>query len=135
MRRIRAHLRILENGAPVTPDQRSRAYEASRRRHSVSYSERPQHVDWRDDRGNIEYRPDRYARVGAPRDQFVRLERQETYSRSSSKSDASRSQTSRSSSVRHESRGRPERRYDSYDSGDSSDYYYEKRHRGRSLNR
>ncbi|CAP60257.1 uncharacterized protein PODANS_1_5660 [Podospora anserina S mat+] len=137
LRRIRAHLRIIENGAPITGNRRSRSVEPSRRRQSVTFAPTPQHpayVDYRQpNRGNIEYYADPRARVGAHPDEFVRLERQSTYSRASS-SDA-QSRVSRSSSARHESRGRSRRRYDSSDS-DSDDYYYEKRsYRGRSSNR
>ncbi|KAK4132762.1 hypothetical protein BT67DRAFT_443444 [Trichocladium antarcticum] len=134
MRRIRAHLRILENGAPLTTDHRSRDCDQSRRhsRHSVSCGGG---LDWRKGGGNLEYHPDRQERVGARPDQFIRLDQQATYSnsRSSSSSNTSRSQ---SSSDRYKPRGRPERRYDSYESGDSSDYSSERRRpRGRSLNR
>jgi len=136
MRRIRAHLRILENGAPVAPNQRSRAIE--QRRHSVSYSSSDSSpVGFPQSRASLQYRPDQRANVGARPDQFVRFDKNATYSRASS--DASSTRRSRGSSVRHESRGRIERRYDSYDSsGDSGDseYYSEKRpHRGRSLHR
>ncbi|KAK3309801.1 uncharacterized protein B0T15DRAFT_387944 [Chaetomium strumarium] len=136
MRRIRAHLRILENGAPVADGQRSKRIEGGRRRHSVSFASNPTYVDYQPSRPSLEYRPDRHAHVGARPEQFVRLERQATYSRGSS-SDASSRARSRSTSVRQEPRGRPARRYDSSDSSsDSSDYYYEKRHiRGRSLHR
>jgi hypothetical protein len=135
MRRIRAHLRILENGAPVTTDQRSREYEQSRRRHSVSYGGTPPNVGWRQGGGNLEYHGDRQPRIGAHPDQFIRLEQQPTYSNSrSSSSNASRSRSS--AADRYKPRGRSEKRYDSYDSSDTSDYYSEKRHhRGRSLNR
>ncbi|SPQ18462.1 bb3dfcd9-adbe-487d-907c-98e614cb935b [Thermothielavioides terrestris] len=136
MRKIRAHLRILENGAPVAPNQRSRDMGQGRRRYSVSYADSPPYVDFPQARASLEYYPDRRANVGARPDQFVRLDRLETYSRASSEASSSRGR-SRSTSVRHESRGRSARRYDSYDSGsDSSDYYAERRHmRGRSLNR
>lgn len=140
MRRIRAHLRILENGAPVAPNQRSRAIEQAKRRHSVSHAASTPHVDLPQSRASLEYHPDRRrANVGARPDQFLRLDRQATYSRASS-SGASSSARSRSTSVRQDARGRTERRYDSYDSygssDDSSDYYAEKRqHRGRSLHR
>ncbi|KAL2021379.1 hypothetical protein VTK56DRAFT_7244 [Thermocarpiscus australiensis] len=139
LRRIRAHLRILENGAPVTPSQRTRVHEGSRRRHSVSYAPSPPYADWPQSAGGIEYRPDPGARVGAHPDQFLRLQRPATatYSRSPSSDGSPRSRASRSSSVHREFRGRTERRYDSYDSGgDSSDYYSEKRrYRGRSSQR
>ncbi|KAK4116632.1 hypothetical protein N656DRAFT_794913 [Canariomyces notabilis] len=137
MRRIRAHLRIVENGAPVTPQERSRTYEPRRRRHSLSYAS-PQYVDRPHEHGNLDYYPDRRPRVGAPRDQFIPLE-PPTYARSPSSdasSSSSRSRVSRSSSVRYESRGRSRRRYDSSDSDDESDDYYEKKHyRGRSSQR
>lgn len=133
LRRIRAHLRILENGAPVTANERSRTYERSKRRHSVSYADSPSYIDRPHRGGNIEYSADRRGRIGAHPDQFIRLE---TYSPSSSNA-SSKSRVSRSSSVRHESRGRSERRYDNYDSSsDGSDYYSEKkRYRGRSSQR
>ncbi|KAK4044343.1 ribosome assembly protein 4 [Parachaetomium inaequale] len=135
MRRIRAHLRILENGAPITPHQRSRGVEQAKRRHSVSYGAGQQYVEPPQSRASLAYHPDRRANVGARPDQFMRLDQHATYSRAGS-SDASSRGRSRSTSVRHDSRGRAERRYDSYDSSDSSDYYSEKRHyRGRSSNR
>lgn len=135
MRRIRAHIRILENGAPVAVGQRSRDAEKSgRRRHSVSFARNPTYVEWDDRDSWLEYYPDRRGRVGAHPSQFVPIERYATHSRSSSTDGGSRS---RSSSARPESRGRPASRYDSYDSDDgSSDYYVEKRYRrGRSLTR
>ncbi|KAK4200046.1 hypothetical protein QBC40DRAFT_174781 [Triangularia verruculosa] len=136
LRRIRAHIRILESGAPITGNRRSRSVDTGRRRQSVTFADAPQHpayVDYKQSRGNIEYYTDPRARVGAHPNEFVRLERQSTYSRASS-SDA-QSRVSRSSSARHETRGRSRRRNDSSDS-DSDDYYYEKRnYRGRSSNR
>ena len=136
LRRIRAHIRILENGAPVTNSQRSRSVDHGRRRHSVGYPAPSPYVDY-SRKHNLEYHPDQRARVGAPPDQFIKLEKQSTYSRGSSSNASSR--VGRSESVRHESRtrGRSSRRYDSYDSGDEdSDYYYEKRqYRGRSSQR
>jgi ribosome assembly protein 4 len=135
MRRIRAHLRILENGAPITPHQRSRGIEQTKRRHSVSYGAGQHYVEVPQSRASLAYHPDRRANVGARPDQFMRLDQHATYSRAGS-SDASSRGRSRST-VRHDSRGRSERRYDSYDdSSDSSDYYSEKRrYRGRSSNR
>lgn len=136
MRRIRAHLRILENGAPVTSGHRSRDIEPSRRRHSVSYGVSQPYVDFPKSRASLEYTPNRGINVGARPDQFMRLDRQATYSRASSSDSSSRAQ-SRSTSGRHEPRGRTERRYETYnDASDSSDYYSEKRERrGRSLHR
>ncbi|EAQ92996.1 predicted protein [Chaetomium globosum CBS 148.51] len=93
MRRIRAHMRILENGAPLTSSHRSRGVEPPRRRQSVTY--------------------------GAPQPR-------------ASSSDVSSKGRSRSTSGRHEPRGRSEKKYDSYDSSDSGENYSEKRHyRGR----
>lgn len=136
LRRIRAHIRILENGAPITNSQRSRSVDHGRRRHSVGYPAPSPYVDY-SRKHNLEYHPDQRSRVGAPPDQFIKLEKQSTYSRGSSSNASSR--VGRSESVRHESRsrGRSSRRYDSYDSGDEdSDYYYEKRqYRGRSSQR
>ncbi|KAL2134991.1 hypothetical protein VTI74DRAFT_10126 [Chaetomium olivicolor] len=136
MRRIRAHLRILENGAPAMSNQRSRGAEQRRRNHSVSYTAGSPYLDFPLSRGSLEYNPDRRANVGAHPDQFIRLEREATYSRSSSSEGSARGR-SRSTAVRHESRGRSERRYDSYDSGgETSGHYSEKReYRGRSLHR
>ncbi len=134
MRRIRAHIRILEQGAPVAPNQRSRTIEQSKRRHSVSQGAGRPYVDAPQSRASLEYHPDRRGHVGARPDQFVRFDRQVTYSQAAS-SDASSRGQSRNTSARHESRGRSQRRYESYDS-DSSDHYSEKRqHRGRSLYR
>ncbi|KAK4167149.1 hypothetical protein QBC43DRAFT_8820 [Cladorrhinum sp. PSN259] len=137
LRRIRAHIRILENGAPITSTQRSRSVDHGRRRNSVSYAAPAPYIDY-SRKHNLEYHPDQRSRVGATPDQFVRLEKQSTYSRGSSSNASSRVGRSESS-VRQSSssRGRSSRRYDSYDSGDEdSDYYYEKRHyRGRSSNR
>ncbi|KAK4226815.1 hypothetical protein QBC38DRAFT_215569 [Podospora fimiseda] len=131
LRRIRAHIRILENGAPITNTRRSRSVDHGRR---VSYTAPSPYIDY-SRRHNLEYHPDQRSRVGAAPDQFVKLERQSTYSRASSSNASSR--VGRSESVRQAARGRSSKRYDSYDSGDEdSDYYYEKRHyRGRSSNR
>lgn len=137
MRRIRAHLRILENGAPVTAHQRSKGIEQSRRRQSFSHAPvPPPYAEQPQNRASLEYHPDRRANVGARPDQFVRFDRQETYGRAHS-SDASSRSRSRSTSVRFDTpRGRSERRQDSYDSSDSNDFYSEKRRiRGRSMNR
>ncbi|KAK4098568.1 hypothetical protein N658DRAFT_454804 [Parathielavia hyrcaniae] len=126
MRRIRAHIRILEKGAPVAPYGRSRAIEQRERRNSVSYYTNQPYADTRQGGASLEYHPDRHANVGARPDQFVRLDRQATYGRAPS-SDASSPGRSRSASVRQDPRGRSQRRYESYDSADSSDYYSEKR--------
>ncbi|KAG7292791.1 hypothetical protein NEMBOFW57_002834 [Staphylotrichum longicolle] len=84
MRRIRAHLRILENGAPVALNQRSRAIEQNKRRHSISHGASTPFVDFPQSRASLAYHPDgRRANVGARPDQFVRLDRQATYSRAS----------------------------------------------------
>jgi ribosome assembly protein 4 len=131
MRRIRAHLRILENGAPLAPNQRSRGIEQSRRRHSVSYGGGQSHADLPPNRATLKYHPDH--QVGARPEQFLRIDRQATYSRAAS--EVSSRGTSRSTSVRHENRGRGGRRHDDYDSSDGSDYYVERRPRGRSLHR
>ncbi|KAK4129097.1 WD40 repeat-like protein [Parathielavia appendiculata] len=131
MRRIRAHLRILENGAPVAPYRRSRGIDQDRRRHSVSYGTSQPYVDFPQERPSLEYHPNGRANVGTRPDQFSRLERQATYSLASSSDTLSRGR-SRSTSVGQQFRGQNERRHDSYDSADGSDYYSEKKHyRGR----
>ncbi|KAL1843864.1 hypothetical protein VTJ49DRAFT_7215 [Mycothermus thermophilus] len=123
LRRIRAHVRILEQGAPVTPSQRSRALEQvkekqeeRRRRHSVShprdYDDRPSQRETRGDlaaplsKAALEYTPrDRQrsqnVQVGARPDQFVPVDRNETYgsSRSSSKNTEKTTSSSSSSST------------------------------------
>ncbi|KAH6619386.1 hypothetical protein B0J18DRAFT_243014 [Chaetomium sp. MPI-SDFR-AT-0129] len=140
LRRIRAHLRILESGAPVTAHHRSRGIEQakseSKRRHSTSRGSDQSYVDSPPSRASLDYRPDRRATVGARPEQFIRYDPGPTYSSRASSSDASSRGRSQNRSGRQESRGRSEKRYDSYDSDDSSDYYSEKRrYRGRSSNR
>ncbi|KAK3300670.1 uncharacterized protein B0H64DRAFT_20352 [Chaetomium fimeti] len=127
MRRIRAHMRILENGAPLTSHHRSRAVEQPRQRQSVPHRAAQPYVDLPPSRAGLEYHPDRRASVGARPDQFLHIDPLATYSRAPS-STASSKGRSRSSTGRQEPRGRSEKRYDSYDSTDSSDNYSEKRH-------
>ncbi|KAL2170792.1 hypothetical protein VTG60DRAFT_4447 [Thermothelomyces hinnuleus] len=143
MRRIRAHLRILESGAPVAPNERSKKIEQRARRSSVSYGAAQPYTDIPQNRAGLKYTPHPRANVGAPPDQFIPLDQQPTYSRASSL-DASARKRDRST-ARQQSRGRTEVRYDGDDSGDGYDssdgrgrteYYSEKRHhRGRSLPR
>ncbi|KAL2180614.1 uncharacterized protein P884DRAFT_237472 [Thermothelomyces heterothallicus CBS 202.75] len=143
MRRIRAHLRILESGAPVAPNERSKKIEQRSRRSSVSYGAAQPYTDIPQSRASLKYTPHPRANIGAPPDQFIPLDQQPTYSRACS-SDASARRRDRST-ARQQSRGRTGVRYDGDDSGDDYDssdgrgrteYYSEKRHhRGRSLPR
>lgn len=143
MRRIRAHLRILESGAPMAPNERSRKVEQRDRRASVSYAVAQPYIDIPQSRASLKYTPHSWVNVGAPLDQFIPLDHQPTYSRSSSSDASSRSRDR--STARQQSRGRSEMRYDdgdsdeSYESSDGrgrAEYYSEKRRqRGRSLPR
>ncbi|KAL2154579.1 hypothetical protein VTH82DRAFT_3255 [Thermothelomyces myriococcoides] len=143
MRRIRAHLRILESGAPMAPNERSRKVEQRDRRASVSYAVAQPYIDIPQSRASLKYTPHSWVNVGAPLDQFIPLDHQPTYSRSSSSDALSRSRDR--STARQQSRGRSEMRYDdgdsdeSYESSDGrgrAEYYSEKkRQRGRSLPR
>lgn len=138
MRRIRAHLRELENGAPVTPNQRSRGFERTGRRHSISFESSPHNVGWRDLRGTLDYRQRRSSQVGARPEEFIRMDQQTTYSRSSSSARSSRSCSDRRSQVGQGSWKRTDSEWPGYDSSnESSDYYDEKRtlRRGRNPQR
>ena len=131
MRRIRAHLRVLENGAPVTPSQRSRDFERTRRRHSISFESSPYNVGWRDLKETIDYRKHRSSQVGARPEEFIRMD-QQTHSRSSSSDSSSRSCSDRSSQACKGYRKWIDSEWPDYDSNnESSDYYDEKKSRRR----